>query len=337
VARFQFREFQMIVPAYWAEASRQHQARRKPVTIRRFGWSEVSPEDAQAMADTRADDALARALSGEAIHRREKKAAYNGADGAPIREEVLSRHGDAVITRNSYGAHCLNTPNVLFADVDIDTRHSAATTAAITGVMAILAGWLGQMWGGPAASAGLVVLALLAGRRVSHAVQRAIVQRHGGHEGRAIGRLREFLLKQPAWSVRIYRTPAGLRLLATHQLFDPLHSDVRAFFVEIDADPIYMRMCSNQRCFRARLTAKPWRIGIERHMRPRPGVWPIDPSRMPMRNAWVADYEARAQSYAACQYLQTLGSGAIHIDVRATVDLHDTETRALQEGALPLA
>ena len=32
--------------------------------------------------------------------------------------EIVSRHGETVITRNSYGALCLNTPNALFADVD---------------------------------------------------------------------------------------------------------------------------------------------------------------------------------------------------------------------------
>jgi hypothetical protein len=329
--------FKMIVPSYWAEASRVHKARRKPITIRRFGWSDLSLEDAQAMADTRADDALARALSGEAIHRREKKAAYNGADGAPIREEVLSRHGDVVITRNSYGAHCLNTPNVLFADVDIDTGFSALTTAGISLAMAIAGVLLGQFFSSLAMSALLALLALFVGYFVSHAVQWAMLQRNGGHEGRAIDRLQSFLLKQPSWSVRIYRTPAGLRLLATQQLFDPVQEDVQHFFVAMDADPIYVRMCRNQRCFRARLTAKPWRIGIESHMRPRPGVWPIDPSQMPQRNAWVAEYEAKAKSFSACQYLQTLGSGLIHIDVQATVDLHDAETRALQQGVLQLA
>jgi hypothetical protein len=38
----------------------------------------------------------------------------------PIGEEIVSRHGDAVITRNSYGALGLNTPDTVFADVDVD-------------------------------------------------------------------------------------------------------------------------------------------------------------------------------------------------------------------------
>jgi len=37
----------------------------------------------------------------------------------PIREEIVSRHGDTIITRNSYGARCLNTPNALFADITV--------------------------------------------------------------------------------------------------------------------------------------------------------------------------------------------------------------------------
>jgi hypothetical protein len=36
----------------------------------------------------------------------------------PIREEVVAQHGETAITRNAYGSLCLNTPNMLFADVD---------------------------------------------------------------------------------------------------------------------------------------------------------------------------------------------------------------------------
>lgn len=42
--------------------------------------------------------------------------------------------------------------------------------------------------------------------------------------------------------------------------------------------PMYARTCRNQACFRARVTANPWRIGIARHLRPLPAVWPIPPA-----------------------------------------------------------
>ena len=50
--------------------------------------------------------------------RREARVAYNGSNGVPIREEVFAKHDDIIITRNLYGSLCLNTPNVLFADID---------------------------------------------------------------------------------------------------------------------------------------------------------------------------------------------------------------------------
>src|SRR5688572_28381771 len=114
----------MIVPQFWAEARAQHRKKDRQVTIRRFGWSDASQAEAQANADARAAEALARVLAGEDLLRREPKIPYNGAAGVPIREEIVARHGEDVITRNSYGARCLNTPDVLFADVDFPTEPS---------------------------------------------------------------------------------------------------------------------------------------------------------------------------------------------------------------------
>ena len=110
----------MIVPEYWAEARFQQPRGKgqKQITVRRFGWSNDSQAEAEQMAGRRAQDGLKRIAAGESLFRREPKIPYNGAEGVPIREEVLSRQDDVVITRNSYGAHCLNTPDVLFADID---------------------------------------------------------------------------------------------------------------------------------------------------------------------------------------------------------------------------
>ena len=82
-----------MLPAYWAESRTLHQAGSQQVTIRRFGWSDVSYEDAQAMADAYARDALERAPSGEPVIRREPKVPCNGAVGVPILKEMVERHG----------------------------------------------------------------------------------------------------------------------------------------------------------------------------------------------------------------------------------------------------
>lgn len=326
----------MIVPDHWAQASLRERHRGRQVTVHRFGWSTTSLADAQAMAQSRAAEAMRRILAGETLDRRERKTAYNGAFGVPIREEVLARHGEEVITRNAYGAHCLNTPNVLIADVDFapaPRARAAVATGAVLAALGALAGVALQRWG---LVIGALVLALLVAAPVSAALQRLLTAARGGPEQAARQRIDRFLAAHPAWSLRLYRTPGGLRLLATHRRFDATDPEVAGFFSAIGADPLYVRMCTHQRCFRARLTAKPWRIGIAGHLRPRPGVWPVRPEQLEQRHQWVTAYEPVAARFAACHHVAALGSGAVHADVQGVVALHDRESRALRHE-LPLA
>jgi len=132
----------MIVPTYWAEA-RAQQARsrgQRAITVRRLGWSDVSQAEAERHAAERAQAALVQIAAGEEAPRREARTAYNGASGVPIREEVLARQGDVVVTRNGYGAHCLNTPDVLFADIDFPAPERARWGCAIAA--ALLVAWI---------------------------------------------------------------------------------------------------------------------------------------------------------------------------------------------------
>jgi len=187
------------------------------------------------------------------------------------------------------------------------------------------------------ALAGLLLLAaaMLSGF-VASSIKRGVVALRGGARHLARQRILAHLARHPDWALRLYETPAGLRLLATHRPFEPDAPDVREFFDAVGADPVYVRMCLNQHCFRARLTGKPWRMGIHDHMRPRPGIWPIDPARRPVREAWVRRYEAAAPGYAACRFVESLGAATVHPDVRPVVDLHDRESQALK-ATLPLA
>ncbi|MBI1891851.1 MAG: hypothetical protein HYS18_14485 [Burkholderiales bacterium] len=313
----------MIVPQFWAESRLQHRAKGKQITLRRFGWSDLSAADAQANADARVKEALERALSGEKLPAKEPKIPYNGAAGVPIREEIVSRHGDAVITRNSYGARCLNTPNVLFADIDFQDRAPLRFTFAVLGILILLALAVSWLIGSRGAGIALGALALLSFSIVSRVAFRAIQTATGGAERTARKRIDRFLAKHPGWNLRLYKTPAGLRVAATHKLFSPSDPDVSEFFKALGTDPIYVSMCMNQQCFRARVSAKPWRIGIESHLRPRPGVWPVAPEHLPIRTSWIDDYEKTASSYAACTFLETVGNGAVHLDVRPVLELHD--------------
>lgn len=326
----------MIVPEYWAEARRTAQLGTKAINLHRFGWSNISPEDAQAMAEARVQEALARLRSGETLPRRELKLPYNGSEGVPIREEVLARHGEAVITRNAYGAHCLNTEQALFADIDFTSEFSLKS-----GLLGFaLLNFLNLLLALQLRSSGIFLLCMLVSMPFSAAaarqVERLLVGLRGGRLHLARQRMLAFLSVHPDWSLRLYQTPAGLRVLATHRPLGARSEEARAFFRAVAADPIYVRMCLHQNCFRARLSAKPWRIGISNSMRPRPGVWPVSPEKLPIRSAWIEAYEAKAAGYAACRYLETLGTGQIHAELHDLVELHDRESGALRQDA-PLA
>jgi hypothetical protein len=318
----------MIVPDYWAEARRQYRGGARQITVRRLGWSALSADDARALAERRADEALSRLVAGERLERREPKVPYNGATGVPIREEVLTRHGEVVITRNAYGARCLNTPDVLFADVDFEAvaaPKAVVTALALLVLLSVLIGFLQESW-----RVGLVLVAVSAfvSSPIVNLLRRLGVAAQGGPEVAARRRLANFLVEHQDWNVRVYRTPMGLRLLVTHRPFRPSEPEVSEFFRTLAVDPIYARMCLNQHCFRARLTAKPWRIGLPTHMRPRPGVWPVAPEQLARRSAWVLAYERRAAEFAACKFIESMGSAVVHQRVHRVIDLHDVESRA---------
>lgn len=327
----------MIVPRFWAEASIKDKVNSRNVTVKRFGWSDQSQENAQEKAEQRARDALQRLISGEAIDRREPKVAYNGAEGVPIREEIVSTVGDTIITRNLYGARCLNTPDVLFADIDYTVNSSMrlwlATMvllfAAVFGLMRSVD--ISLAW----SISGGLVLTMLAGNPLAYWLEGFLMRLRGGHEQHALARIRAWLNSHMDWNLCVYRTPAGLRVLVLHKIFDPTETLVAEFFAALGTDPMYQRMCLNQRCFRARVSAKPWRIGMESHLKPRPGVWPIHPDKIPQRREWVDKYEQLAVPFAACEFLEELGSGVDHPKTSEVRSLHDQLCRVGNQ--LPLA
>lgn len=324
----------MIVPAYWAEARLRHREAGRRITVRRHGWSDTSQADAQRHAETRAQAALARLLAGERLARSEPKRPYNGADDLPIREEIVERHGPAIVTRNAYGARCLNVPDVVFADLDHATAPPLRGTLALAALLLAAAVAAGLTLG-PVAGFGLAGAALFGSAPLAHGLFRFVRRLAGGAEALALRRVRRFASQHPDWGLRVYRTPAGLRLLVTHRPFTPGDAEVEAFFAATGTDPLYARMCRNQRCFRARVSAKPWRIGIASHLKPRPGVWPVAPERLAPRTAWIEAYERAAASRAACRWLENLGTPQVHPAVAPVLALHDRLSRAV--GTLPIA
>jgi hypothetical protein len=311
----------MIVPKYWADARLQERRDGKSYTIRRYGWSDVSQEDAQFHAEERAKEAMARVLAGEPIKRREKKASY-GVEGVPIREEVVSRHGDTVVTRNFYGARCLNTPNVLFVDVDFPVSQGAVYGCMVGLVCFVVAAACflfikGFIFIQIAAVVGCFVAVF-----VVSMLHGAVVALRGGIENIVRRRIEKYFAKRELWRWRLYRTPAGYRMLVLHRTFDPADPEVEETFQGLGADKLYAVLCRKQQCFRARVSPKPWRIGCDR-MPPSHAVWPIPLEQMPERQAWIERYEKAAVEYSACRFEGEFGEGIPDSNVVAVQRLHD--------------
>lgn len=324
----------MLVPQFWAEARKQGKVGGRRVTVRRFGWSDISQEDASQNAEKRVNEAYSRIETGETLLKREPKRAYNGAEGVPIREEILDRFGEAILTRNGYGAKCLNTPNVFFADIDFGTEPGFGA-------------WLGTMsfflLGGLAVfflvgSYRLALVVSIVGLILSYPfalfIRNWVLGLTGGPEAVSIRRVERFIQAHPQWNMRIYRTPAGLRLLATHKKMDPLDPIALQAFQSLGTDPIYVQMCLKQNCFRARVSPKPWRIGLSRHI-PSQAVWPVPEFFADQRKAWQKEYDYRSTEFASCRFLKEVGSGIIDPGVHSVQLIHDELCQA--NSQLPLA
>ena len=157
----------------------------------------------------------------------------------------------------------------------------------------------------------------------------------GGHERFAMEKIENFIASRPFWNLRVYRTPNGLRLLAAHRTFSPADPEVEESFEALGSDPMYRMMCLKQQCFRARVSPKPWRIGIGNHLRPRPGVWPVKPKHLPARTEWIANYEKVSKGFSSCTYVETRGNGSVDPAVIPVMKWHDELCRA--DSGLPSA
>ena len=117
--------------------------------------------------------------------------------------------------------------------------------------------------------------------------------------------------------VRIYKTAAGFRALITNRTFDPKSDETRELLEEAGSDPLYVKLCSVQQSFRARLTPKPWRIGI----RPPRVRFPYDnPDEI---KQWAKGYDAASREVSVCQFVEATGPNDVIAEVQPILELHD--------------
>jgi hypothetical protein len=133
------------------------------------------------------------------------------------------------------------------------------------------------------------------------------------------------------FSLRLYQTAAGHRVMVTNRRIRGGGDEAEAILNEFGSDPLYMRLCRTQQSFRARLTPKPWRAGARKP----PVKFPFeDRGTEASFRSWESEYNAGIVSYATCRLVRTIGEEA-DPDFSALIEYHDRETKAA--SSLPLA
>jgi hypothetical protein len=252
-------------------------------------WSFQSLDEAQSLANQAAQQLVARFRAGD---RPPRHGGYY--PDRPFREQVLEEiRNDAgevsgLVTRNSYGCLVLNTARVMFVDIDFPEPKRSG-------------GIFKRLFGKPDLTSS------------------------ANPQNEAITKIEHWTREHNDWGWRIYRTRAGLRLLATQGLVEPDSDVATGVFEALGADPLYRKLCQTQKCFRARLTPKPWRCGVDG----KPERWPWLDSKAEARfQKWEAQYRTNSAGWATCEAPRPIGNPEVYPEVQPIVRLHDETTRA---------
>jgi hypothetical protein len=283
----------MKIPKYWAKSSQSvQQPDGRPYRLVIWQWSDVSVSEAQQKADNRVKEVADKVRAGQLLDR-------YGYGERPLREEitqgVTNAAGNevAIVTRNLYGALVLNAANAMFIDIDFVDKGAAASTGG------------GFSWG--------------------------FGKRAPSQEDQGVERITSGASRYPDVGIRVYRTAAGLRCLITNQTFEPTRSEALDILRAFESDPLYVRLCKAQDCFRARLTPKPWRC----NMTPPPWRYPWANADVEIQyRLWERRYEQTSRSYSVCKLVKQLGPQEVHPDVAPILALHDQLTGVASNLAL---
>ena len=204
----------------------------------------------------------------------------------PLREEMVEeiKHQDrlvAAITRNSYGSLILNATHAMFIDIDNPTGTSLSAVKQR----------MGRLFGG--------------GARQDKGVADHIDQIVNGI---------------PGLGLRLYRTSNGHRCLVTSAPYDPTSSDALQLLERFSCDPLYIKLCKSQACFRARVSPKFWRCGGSRP----PSRFPwTDRAEEHQYRTWQSLYQEQAKRYSTCHHVASFGNERVHDTLPEIVATHD--------------
>mgnify|MGYP001827183947 CR=1 FL=1 len=278
----------MQIPAYWARALVDDSGRELDQDdgfgFYGIGWSDTSQADARDMALKRARRIAERFNSNDDMFSlREQYYADR-----PLREPVVDEmqidgKRAAVITQNVYGAYVMNTASAMFIDIDVPPPPPVP-------------GLIGRLFG----------------------MKPPTQEDKQPPEAR----IQNTIASQQGLGMKVYRTPAGFRGLVTSRPMQPNSDEAQRLMRAFDSDPLYVTLCRSQQSFRARLTPKPWRIGMDNPPRSFPF---FDSGKQAAFDQWKKVYDSRSTGYAACEPLsdEPWGNAVVHPEIAPVLAMHD--------------
>jgi hypothetical protein len=111
---------------------------------------------------------------------------------------------------------------------------------------------------------------------------------------KCLSKIKNFLRKQSI-DAAIFETHSGYRVLVTDREVSPNSYEAYGLMMLIDADPLYRILCERQKCYRARLNPKPFRIGV-----PEIVVKEHTVSRKETKE-WISLYNKVSMEYSVCK------------------------------------
>ncbi|MDE1558742.1 MULTISPECIES: hypothetical protein [Actinotignum] len=356
----------MKIYPFWARESAPVSTTSGPATVAQWGWSANSEEEAHKVAWARLHRLVDRiAELGHFPRERQARAEYY--PGTPLREEILAVLSETngtptcAITRNRYGAEVLNTADILIADVDVPELEEAARArgrnraggrsagSSKPGFFARLFGFGAKKQKRPTGSAfdpapePASTTALPAApdpASIPGLITETAPVRQYMIEAELIAfdRIEHFARLNAAWPIFVYRTFKGFRVIVAVEGIAADSGEAQMILNQLGSDPLYMRLCRVYESYRARLTAKPWRVGMAA-----PAVrWPeydassalCDPVAREKMQRWLEQYDDARAGHATTRFLAAFGPAPTGRAAQV-VELHARVTGA--ESGLPLA
>lgn len=140
-----------------------------------------------------------------------------------------------------------------------------------------------------------------------------------------------FSSRHPEHSLTLYETHSGLRVFITSDEYAPQSEAAGTILERLQSDKLYQKLCLSQKCYRARLTPKPWRCGMNRP----PHSFPREtPEQQGAFGRWLLEYTRKSRGHTVCKRIAALGPEKMTDTAKKILTAHDAIAVNEKIGAL---